>query len=202
MDAYTDPAGHYAFRTYDVTPLNKGGSLRAEDILAANLLSLRLGWQQVTPLFADRDDTPDPEQDGAKRNTPQDLLAAMNAALVDLRDAPSFEAIETESKLARVLTPLAAANEATRNVSGWTPVTVSKVLHRHLPHIVPLVDSRVREFYGVGSNRNAELRLRLWNDIRENNDWLVSLARKYRTPDGRPLSVLRLVDIIIWTPDP
>ena len=42
-------------------------------------------------------------------------------------------------------------------MEGWTPVTVSKVLHRFAPHAVPIVDSRVLAFYDVDRGQGAEL---------------------------------------------
>ncbi|WP_199431212.1 hypothetical protein [Qaidamihabitans albus] len=50
LDAYTDPAGSYAFRTYDQL-YNFSGGLTPLDVFAANLLSLRLGHGDVVPLF-------------------------------------------------------------------------------------------------------------------------------------------------------
>lgn len=99
------------------------------------------------------------------------------------------------------LEPLAAANRATRAVPRWTPVTVSKVLHRFAPQVVPIVDSRVRAFYGVRAGQEAELRRRLWADLRDNIDWLRPIADAHQTRDRRQLTVLRLADILIWTPD-
>lgn len=186
---YTDAAKHFAFRTYDVLPLNQGDSLRAEDVLAANLLSLRLSWPEVIPLFAVGD------------GPPQQLLEALNAALVQMRKASPYESYASEADLAAAMEPVAAANRATKTVRGWTPVTVSKVLHRHAPHAVPIVDSRVRAFYGVRAGQEAELRQRLWRDVRANVEWLAPLAEATSTPDGRTLSVLRLADILIWSAD-
>lgn len=200
VDDYTNPRKHYAFHTYDLSPLNKGMALRPEDILAANLLSLRLGWRQVIPLFADRVDAD--TADAEAQNAPQELLARMNEALAALQPAPPFETIESEAELEEVFAPLAMADEATRSVTGWTAVTVSKVLHRHAPHIIPIVDSRVRAFYDVRPRQESELRLRLWHDVTTNLGWLRPLASEYTTSEGRELTVLRLVDILIWTPEP
>lgn len=185
LGKYTDPTRHYAFKTYDVVPANRSGSLLPEDILVANLLSLRLSWQEVIPLFT-------------TGNRPaQDLLAALNYAVGELANAAAYETIEA---MQAALEPVAAANRATRSVTGWTPVTVSKVLHRFAPHAVPLVDSRVRGFYGVRVGREKDLRARLWADVRKNLAWLQPLARGCSTSDGRKLTVLRLTDILIWTP--
>lgn len=188
LDRYTDPRSPYSFHTYDVAPSTPREQLGPEDVLAANLLSLTLSGTAVTQLFA--------EGNGPA----QALLAAMNRALVDLRDAKPFEEYESTDDLDTALRTLMAANEATDGVRKWTAVTVSKVLHRHLPRVVPIIDSRVRAFYGV--RKTYDLRHRLWADIRQNRDWLTDLAINYRTPDGRPLSLLRAADIIIWTPLP
>lgn len=188
MRKYTSGANHYSFRTYDIAPLNTGNRLRPEDILAANLLSLRLSWREVVPLFADGD------------GPPQRLLSALNAALTVVRDAPAFETYPDADAMQAALAPVAAANVATRDVQGWTAVTVSKVLHRHAPHVVPLVDSRVRTFYDTRPGKEALLRARIWEDVRANSDWLAPLASRYPTTDHRPLSILRTIDILIWTP--
>lgn len=189
LDAYTDTAGLYSFRTYDRVPGSQRDMLLPEDILAANLLSLRLTWHEVIPLFA--------EGNGPH----QALLATMNAALQKLAVAAPFETYRDFATLERALVPLTEANMATEDVTGWTAVTVSKVLHRHLPQIVPIRDSYVRRFYGVPSGRVTLLWERLHDDMRRNLDWLEPLAAGYRTPDGRPLSLLRAADIIIWTND-
>lgn len=188
LDTYTNPRSLYAFHTYDVAPSSHREQLGPDDVLAANLLSLRLSGRSVTQLFA--------EGNGPA----QVLMAAMNRALVDLQDAKPFEEYESTDELDTALRALMAANEATEGVPAWTAVTVSKVLHRHLPNIVPIIDSRVRAFYGV--RKTYDLRHRLWADIRENRDWLTDLTRNYRTPDDRPLSLLRAADIVIWTPNP
>jgi hypothetical protein len=54
LDEFTDPSEHYAFVTYDQAAVHDG-PLTAADVLMANLLSLRLGWRDVIPLFADED---------------------------------------------------------------------------------------------------------------------------------------------------
>lgn len=188
LSNYTSPGGGYAFRTYDVRPAHREEGLLPEDILAANLLSLRLTASDVIPLFA--------EGDGA----PQRLLEAMNNALETLREARPFEAHPSTSDLDQTLAALAAANEAAKGVKGWTSVTVSKVLHRHAPQIVPIIDSRVRSFYGVKKSQDQMLYHQLWSDLRENKGWLTELGQDYSTPDKRELSLLRVADIIIWMP--
>ncbi|SKB54597.1 hypothetical protein SAMN05660473_01281 [Arthrobacter sp. 49Tsu3.1M3] len=185
LETYTDPANHYSFRTYD-RQSEVDAPLTAADVLSANLLSLKLGWRDAIPMFADGDG---PEQR---------LRVALDAALEELRDAKAFESYESVEALEQAVVSLSAANAATEGVNNWTPVTVSKVLHRRRPQIVPLNDSIVRKFYDVTMEQSATLRASLWHDVRDNEDWLGPLASTTTTSDGRQLSLLRLADILIW----
>lgn len=185
LENYTSELGGYAFNTYD-TQGDIDAPLAPSDVLMANLLSLQLSARDVIPLFVN-DDGP-----------AQHLRLALDGALTSLRDVPAFESHEDLSSLERTMESLAAANTAAIPVKWWTAVTVSKVLHRRRPHVVPLIDSRIHRFYGT---RHPELlRAALWEDIRENISWLAPLADTKTTPDGRPLSILRLADILIWMP--
>lgn len=186
---YTDPSGHFAFGTYDsLYGRSHVRSIEPSDVLMANLMSLRLGWAEVIPLFAAGD------------GKPQALRVALDHALADLSDAPAFEDHDSAEALERSVVSLAAANQATVGVRRWTPVTVSKVLHRHRPQIVPVCDSLVRDFYDIGKGKSwpSELRAALFADVQQNKSWLVDLAADFRTPDRRPLTVLRAMDVMIW----
>lgn len=186
LERYTSPTLGYAFNTYDYQG-DVDAPLSPSDVLMANLLSLKLSALEVIPLFMDG-------------NGPaQRLRKAIDKALVDLRDADSFESYDDLSRLEQAVESLKAANLAAMEVKWWTEITVSKVLHRRRPHIVPLIDSRVYDFYGA--DYPIEVRGALWEDIRVNAGWLTDLAATKAAPDGRPLSLLRLADILIWTPD-
>jgi hypothetical protein len=183
LDRYTEPTSHHSFSTYDHW-YGSDGPLAPADVLLANLMSLRLGWRQVIPLFADG------------KGPALGLRVALDEALTQLSSARAFEDHDSVEDLEDTLAPVAAANEATTAVPGWTAVTVSKVLHRRRPHIVPVIDSRVRAFYGA--RQPAPLRRALHEDIRQNRGWLAEHAQGRRTPDGRPVSLLRIADILIW----
>ena len=183
---YCDPRNLYAYRTYD--RVTHDGPLTPEDVLMANLMSLRLTWNDVVPLFAT----------GA--GPAQRLRRSLNCALVDLRSGQPFEDHESVESLEASVAGLAAANEAALEVRNWTYVTVSKVLHRRRPHIVPIMDSRVRNFYGT--RKPASIRAALWSDISKNRDWLHDVATGFPRPDGVEMSLLRAADILIWRGDP
>ena len=182
LAAYCDPKGHFAFRTYD--RVVSDAALTPEDVLMTNLLSLRLTWQDVIPLFAEG------------TGPAAELRRSLNRALRLLAQVPAFEDHESVDALEESVVSLAAANLAATKVAGWTEVTVSKVLHRRRPHIVPIIDSRVRSFYGV--RKPAHLRAALWEDIRDNQEWLETAATEFLRPDGQEMSLLRATDILIW----
>src|ERR1700735_4997740 len=103
MDKFADPSQFYAFATYDQAAVHEG-PLTAADILMANLLSLRLGWRDVIPLFADG-------------NTPETTLRhALDVALNEARALPVLE----ECDDFQIKMPaLAAANELTELAFKW-----------------------------------------------------------------------------------
>ena len=183
LAGFCDPTQHFAFRTYDRS--TRDGPLLPEDVLMANLLSLRLGWRDVIPLFAEGD------------RPAQHLRIKLDEALVELSSAKAFEDHASLDELEQCVGSLKRANLATEKMPGWTAVTVSKVLHRRRPQIVPLIDSRVKRFYGT--RHPAVVRACLWRDISANKDWLRTAASKIKRPDGNELSLLRAADILIWS---
>ncbi|WP_158889263.1 DUF6308 family protein [Amycolatopsis anabasis] len=182
LDAYTDPNSHFAFTTYDQL-YGSSGRLTPLDCFAANLLSLRLRHDHVIPLFRRTHDASTA------------LLAAMQRVLDETTpDAPAFADLETIEEPPFPL--IREANALTEQVPQWTPVTVSKVLHRLRPLLVPVCDSLVRRFYQAASQSAAFYRA-LHADVRTNSHLLTELTEGRYTADGRPLSPLRALDIVI-----
>lgn len=185
LDAYTDPRSLFAYATYDRWHGNPD-RLSPLDCLAANLLSLRLGHGDVIPLFA-----------SGGEDTPQTKLrAAMQRVLDETTAEDDF--LRLPSIDSEPFTLVRAANKATEAVPGWTAVTVCKVLHRLRPRLVPVYDSVVRKFYGVPESSPGEFFRRFHQDLLVAEPWLNDLVQGRETPDGRPLSVLRAADIVIW----
>jgi hypothetical protein len=71
-------------------------------------------------------------------------------------------------------------------------------LHRKRPELVPIFDSRVASFYGCSTRLPWKFWPVLQADVRTNDGWLQTMAGLIRTPDGRELSVLRTLDIVVW----
>lgn len=187
LDRYTDRNGPRAFWTYD---RGDGGlELTPLDCLAPNLLSMRVDYRLVVPLFASEGDS-------------SDLLAAMNSLL--LMDGVS-EARFLEQDLSADDGHWGAVRSvlrATEPVTGLSAVWATKVLHRKLPNLVPVYDGKVYEFYfgTKPSGRRAPGRFfsALHSDLLSSEPWLAELVSTYWTADRRPLSVLRAADIVIW----
>jgi hypothetical protein len=180
---YMNPSSEFAFNTYDRL-YGSSDVLTPLDCFAPNLLSLSLRNIHVIPLFQD--------DNGA----PAALLAAMQRVL-DKTTAkePTFSGLTTIDD--EPLQLIRDANLRTDPVRQWTAVTVSKVLHRLRPQLVPVYDSLVRGFYGVSNNPFSFYR-KLHADMRANRDMLTELISGKFTPDHRPLSDLRALDIVIW----
>ncbi|WP_199431213.1 DUF6308 family protein [Qaidamihabitans albus] len=76
-------------------------------------------------------------------------------------------------------------------------MTVSKVLHRLRPSLVPVYDSLVQDFYGIRRDP-PRFYTALHADMIANGSLIAEWTKGRRTPDDRPLSDLRVVDIVVW----
>jgi hypothetical protein len=192
LAAYTDPSGLFAFATYDSWWDRSPDVLTPGDVLMANCLSLRLGAPEVTPLFTSLD-TPSTRLRAAM----QDVLDSIPSdGGVHFEDLESVD--DSRFRLFRTACAATEARDGSPKVPEWTATTVSKVLHRLRPHIVPVNDSVVRRFYGVSQSAPRRLYERLLDELVTHRSWLADLAGGRTTPDGREISLLRAVDIVIW----
>lgn len=187
LDRYADPAGHFAFRAYDQTPVDPRQRLTASDVLMANLLGMRFVWQDITPLFAAGD------------GDHQKLRRALDDALYEARSLPALEdctpqqaqmpALRHANELAIAL-PVHPGMKTRR----WGLAGVSKTLHR-LSRNIPIVDRTVRDFYD--SNLGGVIRERMRQDLVANRAWMAPLATWHQVR-GKPLPLTRMADILIW----
>jgi hypothetical protein len=111
-----------------------------------------------------------------------------------------------ESPWRRVDEALVASGEAHgRGIPALKAIAVTKILHRKRPTFVPIFDREIHRFYFgvrpvIGAYKQTPRALWpvLQADLRANRPWLTRLAATKRTPDDRPLSLLRAADIVIW----
>lgn len=89
--------------------------------------------------------------------------------------------------------------DAVSACNGLTSVAVTKILHRKRPTLVPINDSRVRNFYGV-SHSYARLFVAIHQDLCRPGtvEHLDSLRNGRQTPSGSEMTRLRALDILIW----
>lgn len=187
---YTDIGGPRAFNVYDRQA--DPDRLDPVDCLAPALLSVPISYRQVVPLF---------QPDGAGAT----LLQAMQTILGDRRcrtaDFLDVSLDDPEGPWRLVDRALALSGE----VKGIKAVAVTKILHRKRPRLVPIFDRSVYRFYTgetppPGAYQDAPRKL--WplyqSDLRTHRRWLTELASHTVTPEGRPLSLLRAADIVIW----
>lgn len=183
LDHYTDPGGPRAFQAYD--QLGAEDLVTPGDLLAPALLDAPLRGTHVIAMYK-------PEGPYSR------LRAALQAVLDDPEGRTSrFEEQDLDADVgpwSRVKDAL-AASDATSQIKASK---VTKILHRKRPNLVPIFDSRVSAYYGV-STRTPWLFWPVFQaDVLAHRPWLDDLVAGRATPDGRPLSVLRAVDIVVW----
>jgi hypothetical protein len=141
----------------------------------------------VVEMFADRD-TPA----AALRGAMQHLLDETSA-----ERPPRFENLDLEDERCE-WELVRSVLRSTGPVVGIRASKATKMLHRKRPTMVPIFDSKVAAFYGVPAANPGELWPVLQGDLRVGLAELTCLAVNIRTSEGRQLTPLRALDIIIW----
>ena len=90
------------------------------------------------------------------------------------------------------------AIDAAQECKSLTSVFVTKVLHRKRPNLVPINDSKLRNFYGIKKHSYSDLFLAIHRDVVQNRDYLDELRKKYLLPNDVVMSRLRALDIVVW----
>lgn len=178
---YIDPTHARAFATYD--RVGDPDRLEPTDLLAPALLDAAVHGHDVIRMY--QPTGPHPR-----------LREALEAVIADREAATArFEEQQLDAASgpwALVEAALVASDEA----KGFRAAKVTKILHRKRPQLVPIFDSRVAEFYGVATHQPWKLWPVLQEEVRAHGDWLQELGAAYRTVEDRPLSSLRVLDIV------
>jgi uncharacterized protein DUF6308 len=183
LSDYTDPVGGRAWHTYD--RLGDPDRLEPVDFFAPALLDAPLRGRDVIKMH---------RPDGPHRV----LRDAMAKVLSDEESATArFENQDLDADVG----PWALVRAALR-ASNSTPhikaAKVTKVLHRKRPGLVPIFDSKVAGFFGVGAAQPWLFWPLIQADLRAHGHRLEQLASGYETSDGRGMTALRALDIIMW----
>lgn len=203
LDAYVDPAGEYGWPLYDQDPTpNK---LIGVDLVAPALLSYPIRSEHLNQMGSEA---------SVKREAVNEYRAFYEAArefvegggesefvdlprvaVVSLSTAASPSEIEGPADWIRFATCLLTVQSTNR----FRSVAATKILHRKRPDLVPINDSLVRRFFGLKSGY-SKIFLAIHDEI-SNKDTranLEDLAARHKGLDGRTMSILRALDIIIW----
>lgn len=104
----------------------------------------------------------------------------------------------TESETSQEWQSFKVALDLSKTTKGLTAVAVTKILHRKRPSLVPLVDRRIRAFFGRRKNEDDNLFQDIQNFVKTHVDQLDEWRKPYSLPNGQPMSRLRVLDIAIW----
>lgn len=194
LSTYCDPKSRYAWPWYDID--STLGQITPLDLLAPSLLDYDLPHKIVRSMLQRN-------QSGGEYESLRERFELIVESSIGSR--LTFDEIPAESLIGgnvEVWCHLVdTINFANKNCDKLTGVAVTKILHRKIPHLVPLIDSRVRTFYfGKNQGKDLELLRRIHEDINrpQVKTFLDQVRSIYRLPSGSPMSRLRALDIIVW----
>lgn len=198
LDEYCSLSSRYAWPSYDLDLNPK--DLLPTDLLSTGLLSYAIRGEYLERMLVSQE-VPGPYER---------LFRALKLVI----DRSEFGRDKFEDVAAERLWMLndsawglvVAAAQAVRfrdegRSSNLTIVAVSKILHRKRPHLVPLIDRRVRKFYGAMRSSNQQLLERLHLDYCANLNELKKWAQGRYLANGHQMTPLRALDIVIWMED-
>jgi hypothetical protein len=163
------------------------------DALAPALLDARLGPKEVNQMFSDDEENPYNNLRVAIEKCLHEL-ASITDPRGDLLDFANADLLGARGPWAFVR----ACYIASDNTPDIKASKVSKMLHRKQPTFIPIIDSRLRSFYGLSKSSPSKYWTALQTDYRENRDLLDQLGKGIVTSEGKPISSLRVADIVIW----
>ena len=163
------------------------------DALAPALLDAPLKRGEVNRMFSGIEEDPYNSLRVAMQHCLKELVifSSENGHDLDFADA---EISESEGPWALVRACY-IASEKTNNIAASK---VSKMLHRKQPTFIPIIDSKLRSFYGISKLSPSEYWTALQADFRENRKFLDGLSKGITTSEGKQISSLRVADIVIW----
>jgi hypothetical protein len=163
------------------------------DALAPALLDARLGPKEVNQMFSEDQENPYYKLRVAIEKCLQELASITNHGGVELDFANAD--LSGDSGPWALVEACYTASNSTANIKASK---VSKMLHRKQPTFIPIIDSRLRSFYGLSKSPPSKYWTALQVDYRANRDLLDQLGKGVVTSEGKPISSLRVVDIVIW----
>jgi hypothetical protein len=188
---FINPNGPRSFATYD----RQGDPAVFDplDALAPTLLDARLGPREVNQMFSN-----DEENDYSKLRVAIEKclheLASFTDSSGELLDFANADLTGARGPWSLV-NACYIASDSTPNIKV---TKVSKMLHRKQPTFIPIIDSRLASFYDLSKSKRSKYWTALQADFRENRKFLDGLGKGITTSEGKPISSLRVADIVIW----
>lgn len=183
---YCDVRTSFAWPWYDIDP--SPGQFSPTDLLASAFLDAPVRGQYARAMLQGDEESPL----RALGDAVAEAVTDSNAQEAEFEDQSLDDDEASSWRLA------VDAFEACQDTAGIKTTTVSKILHRKLPRLVPVNDPRVRRFYDVRKANPWDLWEPLQRDLGANGDLLDQWRNPYVLPDGRQMSRLRCLDIVVW----
>jgi hypothetical protein len=188
---FINPTGPRSFATYD----RQGDQSVFDplDALAPALLDASLKRKEVNQMFSGDDHNPYNKLRVAIEKCLEELAIITNQSGEEL-DFANADLSGGEGPWAFVNACYIAC-DSTPNIKASK---VSKMLHRKQPTFIPIIDSKLRDFYGLSKSPPGKYWAALQTDFRANRKFLDGLGSGITTLEGKQISSLRVADVIIW----
>ena len=193
IERYCSPTSGYAWPAYDID--HNPGILTATDLLSPALLSYPIKSKYLNEMLREPAKN---ERPGS--NSYFDLRIALERFVISTAESQNtLEQLHlTESETSQEWQSFKVALDLSKTTKGLTTVAVTKILHRKRPSLVPLVDSRIRAFFGRRKNEDDQLFHDIQDFVKTHEVKLDEWREPYSLPNGQPMSRLRVLDIAIW----
>jgi hypothetical protein len=193
VEQYCSPTSGYAWPAYDID--HNPCILTATDLLSPALLSYPIKSNYLNEMF--REPTKD-ERPGS--NSYFDLRIALERFVVSTAESQNtFEQLQLAgSETSQEWQSFKALIDLSKSTRGLTTVALTKILHRKRPSLVPLVDSRIRAFFGRRKHEDDKLFQDIQRFVKTHESHLDEWRKPNSLPNGQPMSRLRVLDIAIW----
>jgi len=193
LSKYCAATSGYAWPAYDID--NNPELLTATDLLSPALLSYPIKSKYLNEMFRE------PARDeGLNGNSYFDLRVALE------RFVKATSASTSAFELWKLSGPettqewklFGTALNTSKTTWGLSTVAITKILHRKRPELVPLVDRRVRAFFGRRKHEDDRLFQDIHDFVNTHKDQLDEWRKPYSLQNGKAMSRLRVLDIAIW----
>ncbi len=169
--------------------------LTATDLLSPALLSYPIKSKYLNEMLREP-----AKNERASSNSYFDLRIALERFVISTAESQNtFDQLQlTESEASQEWQSFKVALDLSKTTKGLTTVAVTKILHRKRPSLVPLVDRRIRAFFGRRKNEDDQLFQDIQHFVKTHEVKLDEWREPYSLPNGQPMTRLRVLDIAIW----